>query len=286
MKENLSFEEQLTKFDNLKKRKFITKIFVIIFIFLTFFVYLVSPLSTIQNFSLKGNYFISKNDILNILNVSKHYSLYLIDNQEFKNKLNDHPLIKSSQVSVSIFGLNIEIEERSPVLKVNENEFYFNDNTIRNKDDFTSLISDQLLEKVNNLPTYLNVNDHQLTLKEINHLQDIYFKLSTSYQQAIKYINVISENQYGFFFEYGDNLLYEIVVKFNNNLCESLNIAYALDKNAQSNYYTEFLEFPDDKLVLKSYQNEEITFQYYSIIVTIEFDFGNNKVRYDAAANN
>ena len=109
MEENLNFEQQLVKFNNLKKRKFVTKILVVVFMFLTFATYLISPLSRVSNYALKGNYFLNNNEVLSIINVSRNYSLYSIDEKDFESKLNDHPLIKSSDVSVSVLGLKIEI---------------------------------------------------------------------------------------------------------------------------------------------------------------------------------
>ena len=187
MEENLNFEEQLVKLNNQKKRKFITKIIVIVFMFLTFGIYLFSPLSKISDFTLTGNYFVNKIDVLKILNVSSNTSLYSVDEDEYEKALNNHPLIKSSKVSVSVFGLKVEIEEIAPVLKTGSNDFYCNDGEIRNYDNAftTCLMPSHYLEEIDKLPVYLNSNNHQLTKSEVCFIQDVYYTLSEEYRNKI-----------------------------------------------------------------------------------------------------
>ena len=287
MEENLNFEEQLIKLNNQKKRKFITKIIVIVFMFLTFGIYLFSPLSKISDFTLTGNYFINKIDILKILNVSSNTSLYSVNEDEYENRLNNHPLIKSSNVSVSVFGLKVEIEEIAPVLKTGSNDFYCNDGEIRNYDNAftTCLMPSHYLEEIDKLPVYLNSNNHQLTKSEVCFIQDVYYTLSEEYRNKITYFDYSDEYRYSYFFNLTNDTLYEVVVEFNSSLKESENIAFALDSTAQQNYYKDFLDNPNINLTLKNYQNGETSFEYYSILVKIEYEFGNKKIRYNVSPN-
>lgn len=287
MEENLNFEEQLIKLNNQKKRKFITKIIVIVFMFLTFGIYLFSPLSKISDFTLTGNYFINKIDILKILNVSSNTSLYSVNEDEYEKGLNNHPLIKSSNVSVSVFGLKVEIEEIAPVLKTGSNDFYCNDGEIRNYDNAftTCLMPSHYLEEIDKLPVYLNSNNHQLTKSEVCFIQDVYYTLSEEYRNKITYFDYSDEYKYSYFFNLTNDTLYEVVVEFNSSLKESENIAFALDSTAQQNYYKDFLDNPNINLTLKNYQNGETSFEYYSILVKIEYEFGNKKIRYNVSPN-
>ena len=287
MEENLNFEEQLIKLNNQKKRKFITKIIVIVFMFLTFGFYLFSPLSKISDFTLTGNYFINKIDILKILNVSSSTSLYSVNEDEYEKGLNNHPLIKSSNVSVSVFGLIVEIEEIAPVLKTGSNDFYCNDGEIRNYDNAftTCLMPSHYLEEIDKLPVYLNSNNHQLTKSEVCFIQDVYYTLSEEYRNKITYFDYSDEYKYSYFFNLTNDTLYEVVVEFNSSLKESENIAFAIDSTAQQNYYKDFLDNPNINLTLKNYQNGETSFEYYSILVKIEYEFGNKKIRYNVSPN-
>lgn len=287
MEENLNFEEQLVKLNNQKKRKFITKIIVIVFMFLIFGIYLFSPLSKISDFTLTGNYFINKIDILKILNVSSSTSLYSVNEDEYEKGLNNHPLIKSSNVSVSVFGLKVEIEEIAPVLKTGSNDFYCNDGEIRNYDNAftTCLMPSHYLEEIDKLPVYLNSNNHQLTKSEVCFIQDVYYTLSEEYRNKITYFDYSDEYKYSYFFNLTNDTLYEVVVEFNSSLKESENIAFALDSTAQENYYKDFLDNPNINLTLKNYQNGETSFEYYSILVKIEYEFGNKKIRYNVSPN-
>lgn len=287
MEENLNFEEQLVKLNNQKKRKFITKIIVIVFMFLTFGIYLFSPLSKISDFTLTGNYFVNKIDVLKILNVSSNTSLYSVDEDEYEKALNNHPLIKSSKVSVSVFGLKVEIEEIAPVLKTGSNDFYCNDGEIRNYDNAftTCLMPSHYLEEIDKLPVYLNSNNHQLTKSEVCFIQDVYYTLSEEYRNKITYFDYSDEYRYSYFFNLTNDTLYEVVVEFNSSLKESENIAFALDSTAQQNYYKDFLDNPNINLTLKNYQNGETSFEYYSILVKIEYEFGNKKIRYNVSPN-
>ena len=287
MEENLNFEEQLVKLNNQKKRKFITKIIVIVFMFLTFGIYLFSPLSKISDFTLTGNYFVNKIDVLKILNVSSNTSLYSVDEDEYEKALNNHPLIKSSKVSVSVFGLKVEIEEIAPVLKTGSNDFYCNDGEIRNYDNAftTCLMPSHYLEEIDKLPVYLNSNNHQLTKSEVCFIQDVYYTLSEEYRNKITYFDYSDEYTYSYFFNLTNDTLYEVVVEFNSSLKESENIAFALDSTAQQNYYKDFLDNPNINLTLKNYQNGETSFEYYSILVKIEYEFGNKKIRYNVSPN-
>ena len=287
MEENLNFEEQLIKLNNQKKRKFITKIIVIVFMFLTFGIYLFSPLSKFSDFTLTGNYFINKIDVLKILNVSSSTSLYSVNEDEYEKRLNNHPLIKSSNVSVSVFGLKVEIEEIAPVLKTGSNDFYCNDGEIRNYDNAftTCLMPSHYLEEIDKLPVYLNSNNHQLTKSEVCFIQDVYYTLSEEYRNKITYFDYSDEYKYSYFFNLTNDTLYEVVVEFNSSLKESENIAFALDSTAQQNYYKDFLDNPNINLTLKNYQNGETSFEYYSILVKIEYEFGNKKIRYNVSPN-
>ena len=77
-----NFEDRLTLLRKKEKKNFLVRITIVAFIFLLLIVYLVTPLSQVGNYHLKGNLNLNKNEVLKIAHLNKNTSLFLINEKK------------------------------------------------------------------------------------------------------------------------------------------------------------------------------------------------------------
>lgn len=282
-KKNNTFEEQLLEMKKKYNRRLISKISFIGIVFALLFAYLFTPLSQVNNYRLQGNLNLNEEEVLDICHIDRDTSLFLIDENECLNLLNNHPLIKEAKINNNIFGLNIEIEEITPILRTNGGNYYFNDGTFKESNFIlSSSIPDRFVDLCMGLP--VSLNEFKLSEEDILLFSDIYFSLSEEFRTKIKYYNIYDEKNISFF--YFDDYTYEVKITLPNNIKNIDDISYAIDKEAHQRYINEFLSKNDSGLVIKKYQNNLTSFEYYSILVKIEYEFGTNTANYIASPNN
>lgn len=279
-----NFEEKLNIAKRNHQKSFITRIIIVGILFLILSLYLLTPLSWVGNYSLKGNLNLSKENVLEICHLNKNDSLYLLDEKKAEELLENHPLIKSCEIKNSIFGLKIEIEELTPVLKTFDGDYYFNDASLKT-DSFLQNESIPLeIKEIGNSLAVLTECDSLFLITAVKKYSNIYFNISPKYRQEIKYFRVIDSNKYSFFYNF-DGYYQEIVIPFNNSITNE-DIAYALDEESISRYLNGIFEDKESTLVKQNYQINQTSFEYYSILVKIEKEFNTGNVRYTAYANN
>lgn len=282
-KKNNTFEEQLLEMKKKYNRRLISKISFIGIVFALLFAYLFTPLSQVNNYRLQGNLNLNEEEVLDICHIDRDTSLFLIDENECLNLLNNHPLIKEAKINNNIFGLNIEIEEITPILRTNGGNYYFNDGTFKESNFIlSSSIPERFVDLCMGLP--VSLNEFKLSEEDILLFSDIYFSLSEEFRTKIKYYNIYDEKNISFF--YFDDYTYEVKITLPNNIKNIDDISYAIDKEAHQRYINEFLSKNDSGLVIKKYQNNLTSFEYYSILVKIEYEFGTNTANYIASPNN
>lgn len=282
-KKNNTFEEQLLEMKKKYNRRLISKISFIGIVFALLFAYLFTPLSQVNNYRLQGNLNLNEEEVLDICHIDRDTSLFLIDENECLNLLNNHPLIKKAKINNNIFGLNIEIEEITPILRTNDGNYYFNDGTFKESNFILSpSIPERFVDLCMELP--VSLNEFKLSEEDILLFSDIYFSLSEEFRTKIKYYNIYDDKNISFF--YFDEYTYEVKITLPNNIKNIDDISYAIDKEAHQRYINEFLSKNDSGLVIKKYQNNLTSFEYYSILVKIEYEFGTNTANYIASPNN
>ena len=280
---SISFEEHLLEKKKSYKKRLISKISFVGIIFALLFIYLFTPLSHVNKYKLSGNLNLTDDDILEICHIDRETSLFLINENKCLELLENHPLIKSAKINNNVFGFKVEIEEITPVLKDMVGNYYFNDGTIKDEAFMNATsIPDHFVDICNELPILLdatNVNDVDIEL-----FANIYFSLSNEFKDKIKYFKIYDNGNIGFFYQ--EDFNYEVVLSLPSNFESYDDLSYALDKEAQKRYENEFFNKADELLSLKNYQNQSTSFEYYSILVKIEYKFGSKTPSYTVNPNN
>lgn len=279
-----NFEDRLSKLRKKEKQNFFIRIGIVVFLFLFLIVYLVTPLSQVGNYHLKGNLNLSKSEVLKIAHLNRNTSLFLVDEKKCQELLNEHPLIKSSKVKTGLFtGLSVEIEELTPVLK-RSNLYYLNDGSILDNALLDSpLVGKHLNNIIKLIPTDAS-NNYSYSKEQLVNYSNIYFNVEPSFRNSIDHFKITSDGNYEFFVLYND-IHYSVILDFSSSISYE-DIAYAIDSDSFERYDNSI--FSNDKISLEKqiYQNGETSFEYYSIKVIIKYEFATSKAMYSVYTAN
>ena len=111
-------EEQLAYHIRHKRRKII-RLLICLIIWAIMVIYLLTPLSTYKMMNVKGNVYLSEDDILNLADIKSTW-WWIVDSDKLKNKLEEHPNIDNVSISKGFEGLNISILEKYPLAIKND----------------------------------------------------------------------------------------------------------------------------------------------------------------------
>lgn len=196
-----TFEERLKSLKLKRKKNLIIKLSIIISVFSLLAIYFFLPLSHASNTRVSGTKYYSTNQILQIANVNKADSLYMLSEQDIKRKLDEFPLLgDDSKVKITPFGMSIEVEEYYPTFKkINDGDFdyYFNTGELVDKSLLES--TDENIGKflVNNLENTILV-DFSLDIASISKkvyktLVSIVSKISIENRAIIDHISYLKQ---------------------------------------------------------------------------------------------
>lgn len=279
-----NFEDRLTLLRKKEKKNFFVRIAIVAFLFLLLIVYLVTPLSQVGNYHLKGNLNLNKSEVLKIAHLNRNTSLFLINEKKCQELLDEHPLIKSSKVKTGLFtGLSVEIEELTPVLK-KSNLYYLNDGSVLDNTLLDSpLVGKHLNDIIKSIPTDAS-KDYTYSKEQLVNYSNIYFNVEQDFRTNINYFKITSDCDYEFFVLYND-VHYSVILDFSSAISYG-DIAYAISNSAFERYDNSI--FSNDKISLEKqiYQNGETSFEYYSIKVIIKYEFATNKAMYSVYTAN
>lgn len=279
---NLTFEERIKKEQKKQKNRFITKISIIGTLFILLLAYIFTPLSQVSNYHLKGNIYLSSDQVLEICNLKRSSSLFTLNEKKVEDLLNEHPLIDDAKVSTSIFGLDIEIEEKAMIFKYNNN-YYLNDNSILDSDYFDSpMLKDFLLECSEKIPVSLNSDETKFTSKIVSDFSKIFFGISEEYREKIEYVKFISVNELSLFYKDSNNKYLELNLNLPNSIYDYDDISCVLDESKFS-IHNSYIEEYYNQFRINTHeinQNLQTEFEYYTLKVIIEYEFGTKNVKY------
>ncbi len=149
------FKTLVLKKNNKRKKFFFVRFLIVIFILLMVLLYFVTPLSKVSSYSLNGNYFLSEEQVLDIMFLNRNSFLYRIEPNEKEELLNEYPLIKESKVHVSPFTMDVSIEELAPCL-IDGEDVILSDGTVLDEKLYDNeLMGDELKEIVKKIPKIL-----------------------------------------------------------------------------------------------------------------------------------
>lgn len=231
---DLTFESQV----KMKNKRIIAFVFLRIAIVLvfavSFLVYLLTPISSLEHLNLVGNIYLNNNDIYQILNCSNpsNTSLYSIDVEKSKELIGGYEIIDTVEVDINPFSMTVSLKENPPCLKYNGHYYYLNGEEIssdvlndsnlsdyfeRSLKNVASLIKNQDLKEVKYKNEYLlmlcNVNkdkclveyvefntetDGDLYLYYKSSDNDVYFRVRLMYSDGYKiddYINYLTSEK-------------------------------------------------------------------------------------------
>ncbi len=280
------FETRLIALRKKKKRNFFLRLSAVILLFVLLGGYLLSPLSQVKGFSLRGNLNLSRSDILGICHLKNSTSLYAVDAKKCEELLNHHPLIRNGKVRSSIAGLSVSIEEIAPVIH-REETCYLNDGSTMDPSWLESPLIGEFLETaIEKLPTDLSEAE-ALSEENVRLYGAVWFQVPKEEREKIAYASIESGTRFSYLFDFGSSFR-EVALNFPAEVDEA-DIAYALGEEAFARYEKEFFspDSPNSVLgkdgYLKNFRFGEISFDYYSIEVTISYKFGTDKAVYAAS---
>lgn len=154
--------------DKISQRKtaFVLRIFIVAIIVLLVLVYFILPFSRINNYTLEGTYFYTKEEILNICELSKSTYLFNINKEKVLASLNNYPLFNDeSSVTITPFSYKVKVKEIAPILNIN-NQIYLNDQTYLSDELKNNLlVKDKIAFEIDKIPTLINEESKFTALK-------------------------------------------------------------------------------------------------------------------------
>src|SRR5690625_4725872 len=107
----VSIEDRIPKLKQVRRKKANRRLifYLSLFFFLiAIIVYLQSPLSHVKNIHVKGNSFLSKEDVIEQSNMTTKTNIWTINKEEIAESINNHPVVESAEV-VRKFPWAVEI---------------------------------------------------------------------------------------------------------------------------------------------------------------------------------
>lgn len=198
-----------------KKRKTIYKISCLSLIFLWIFLlilYFILPSFKLENIKIKGNHYLTTNDVLSLGNYKSGNHILGIKSNDFENNLvsKSNGIILKANANISAFSSKVEIIEDMPIFNY-ENKIYFL--SLNDKESYIERINSNLpIESANIIVAKINDDTNDLSnLIDLHLLQkfDSVTKINTEVKKAINpflgisfdTLKYISSIQYTSYFE-------------------------------------------------------------------------------------
>lgn len=129
-----SFEKERNDYHSKKRRRKIIRLLIALIIWVILFIYLLTPFSTYKMMHVKGNVYLSEEEVIKMANI-KNTWWWLVDSSELKKALEKDENIDNVSVSRGFNGLNISIFEKYPIATKN-NKYVMNTLEIIEKEDY------------------------------------------------------------------------------------------------------------------------------------------------------
>ena len=139
-----------------RTRNFFIRLICVAFSTVVLLSYFALPISKVKSCNIEGNYYLSREDVLDIIGVNDNTFLFEINKKNADEYLSNHPLVNEAKISHSFFHLNIEIDEISPSVRDFENNVYLKNGQAIDLEKYKNIITDDIIEQ---LPYILSSND-------------------------------------------------------------------------------------------------------------------------------
>ncbi len=264
-----SFSDKMV--DKIYKRKFylIVRIGISVIILLLMIIYFVAPISKVANYDLKGNYYLSRDEIKEIMFLNDDSFVFSVDKKKVDELLDNHPLIKEANVDISLVKMKVDIVELSPTVR-DDNNYYVQDGTVLDGSLFSdSSISEKLSSIVSELP-YILKDITEYNSSNLDLLLQVSLILKSKLLLDLDYCDFNEVETSGSIKSY-----FDMFIKVSDLDCDYLRLrfdAYCIKQYYQENKLLDFLENSFNKQ-LKNFLKRDNLKEYDNLNMPI---YGNN----------
>ncbi len=203
MKQKESFSNDIQDKLFRHKTSFFVRLAIFGFIDILILIYFISPFSKVNGFSLEGNYYYEKNEVLQILGLNNNTYLFDVDKKHCEELIIKHPLFdESCKIKITPFNLSLSLEEIALTYKDKNNNVYLsNDALLDDNLKNNLLVNEKIKLEMNNIPILLLDN----TKYEVNNLlKKLSLAICGYYNAKIDYLDyrLSSEGINGDFYLY------------------------------------------------------------------------------------
>lgn len=153
--EEKAVKEIVTEKWNKKRFFFFIRFSIVLLLLLMILLYFLTPISRVSDYTLTGNYYLTSDEVLDILWLKRDSYLFRIDENQKEELLNEHPLIRNGKISISPFSFSIDIDELSPCLIEDENVLLSDRSILDEKLYQNALVGEKLKEIQKRIPRVL-----------------------------------------------------------------------------------------------------------------------------------
>lgn len=119
-----SIEKERLEYHLRNKRRKTIRLLICLIIWAILIIYLATPLSTYKMMNVKGNVYLSRDEIIELGDIKSTW-WWLVDSEKLKSKLEQHTNIDNVSISKGMNGLNISILEKYP-LAIKDDKYLMN----------------------------------------------------------------------------------------------------------------------------------------------------------------
>ena len=163
MKDNntiaFSIDKERLEYHLKNKRRKIIRLLICLIIWAILIIYLATPLSTYRMMHVKGNVYLSEDEIIELGEIESTW-WWLVDSEKLKTKLEEHYNIDNVSVSKGVDGLNISILEKYP-LAIKDDKYLMNTTLELVEKESYPMSIDHLIDVSELDSDHLNIFVHQ-----------------------------------------------------------------------------------------------------------------------------
>ena len=154
-----SIDKERYEYHYKKRRRKIIRLLISLIVWAILIIYLVTPFSTYKMMHVKGNVYLSEEEIIELAEI-KHTWWWMVDSSELKKKLEKYDNIDNVSVSKGMNGLNISILEKYP-LAIRDDKYLMNTTLeLMEKENYNHVVNNLIdISRVDS--TYLNLFANQ-----------------------------------------------------------------------------------------------------------------------------
>ena len=261
---NLDFENKVKQKNKKTLLYFFMRLGIVLVTVVGCLVYLLTPLSSISNCSIKGNIYLEKEDIYSLMNCDNpsSTSIYSIDEAKIEELLNAYPVISDADVSLTPFSFDVSFVESAPSAKYLDT-LYCSDGKKFTSEELANPLIQDYLDKTNIFSAeFINKPNEGIYFKDFLYIVTNVNKGN----KVIDYVDTSSEKESLFLYykESGNSYYYRVKLIYNPQ--------YSIDTYLKVLSFNQSMVDGLKKNIEKNSKElvEEENISYYSFRIEIE----------------